>query len=104
MKQEPILRDERYYAVENASYRVGFGIMVFGTLLLVAVHTALDQQGNWDFIGLVILSSLASTVYQIRKNVLPYTIKTLILMVALSLVTAAAAGLALFWIKNYLIK
>ena len=27
MKQEQIVRDERYYAIENASYRVGFLII-----------------------------------------------------------------------------
>jgi hypothetical protein len=104
MKNEPILRDERYYAVENASYRVGFTIMLFGTMILVAVHAVLFQQSNWDFFGLVLISSMAATVYQIRKKILPYTIKTLILMVVLVLVTSAVAGLAVFLLKNILIK
>ncbi len=104
MKQEPIVRDERYYAVENASYRVGFLIMVFGTMALCAVRGALFQQSNWDFFGLVIISSLAATVYQIRMKILPYTIKTIILMIVLILVTSAAAGLAAYWIKNTLIR
>lgn len=104
MNQEPILRDERYYAVENASYRVGYLIMTFGTLVLCTIRSALFQQSNWDFFGLVIIASLAATVYQIRKNILPYTIKTLILMVVLSLITAAVAGLVVFWIKQTLIK
>jgi len=104
MKQEPILRDERYYAIENASYRVGFLIMLFGTMVLCAVRAALFQQSNWDFFGLVIISSLAATVYQIRSKILPYTIKTIILMVVLVLVTSVLAGLAVFLIKNTLIK
>ncbi len=104
MKQEPIVRDERYYAVENASYRVGYLIMLFGTMVLVTVRAALFQQSNWDFFGLVIISSLAATVYQIKKKILPYTIKTIIVMIVLILVTSAAAGLAVFWIKNTLMK
>ena len=104
MKQEPILRDERYYAVENASYRVGYLIMLFGTMGLCAIRAALFQQSNWDFFGLVIISSLAVTVYQISKKILPYTIKTLSLMVVLILVTSAVAGLAVFWIVNTWIK
>ena len=104
MKQEPIVRDERFYVVENASYRLGYIIMLFGTMALCTVHSALYQQSVWDFFGLAFLSSLAVTVYQIRKNILPYTIKTLILMFVLVVVTSALAGLAVFWIKNALIK
>lgn len=104
MKQEPIVRDERYYAVENASYRVGYLIMLFGTMVLCSVRATLFQQNNWDFFGLAIISSIAATVFQIRKRILPYTIKTLILMMVLVLVTSAVAGLAVFWIKNILIK
>jgi uncharacterized membrane protein YidH (DUF202 family) len=104
MKQEQIVRDERYYAIENASYHVGYLIMVFGTMILCTVRAVLFQQNNWDFFGLAIISSLAATVYQIRKNVLPYTIKSLILMMALVLVTSAVAGLAVFWIKSTLMK
>lgn len=104
MKNEQILRDERYFSVENASYRVGFVIMLFGTMILCAIRGMLFQQSNWDFFGLVIISSLAVTIYQIRNKILPYTIKTLILMVVLILVTSAVAGLAVFWMKNLLIK
>ncbi len=104
MKQEPIVRDERYYAVENASYRVGYVIMLFGTMLLFTVHAALFQQSNWDFFGLAIISSLAATVYQIRKKILPYTVKSFIVMLVLVVVTSAVAGLAVFWIKNTFIK
>ncbi len=104
MTQEPIVRDERYYAVENASYRIGYVIMLFGTMILFTVRAALFQQSNWDFFGLAIISSLVATVYQIRKKILPYTIKSLILMLVLCVVTAAVAGLAVFWIKNILIK
>lgn len=104
MKQEPILRDERYYAVENASYRLGFLIMGFGTMVLCAVRAALFQQTNWDFFGLVIISSLAATVYQVRKKIVPYTIKTIILMIVLVLATSAVAGLIVYWIKNIFIK
>ena len=104
MKQEQIVRDERYYAIENASYRVGFLIMIFGTMILYTVRAALFQQSNWDFFGLVIISSLAATVYQIRKKVLPYTIKTLILMIVLVLITSTVAGLVVILIKNWLIN
>ncbi len=104
MKQAPIVRDERYYAVENASYRVGFIIMLFGTMILCAIHSALFQQSTWDFFGLAFLSAMVATVYQIRQKIVPYTIKSLVLMIVLVLITSAAAGFAVFWIKNALLK
>lgn len=104
MKQQPIVRDERYYAVENASYKVGFTIMLFGTFLIAIVRSALFHQNVWDLLTLALIGSLAATVYQIRKKVVPYTIKTLVIMLVLCLVTAAAAGWIIFWIKNAFIK
>ncbi len=104
MKQTPITRDERYYAVENASFRVGYMIMLFGTMALCAIRGALFQQSNWDFFGLAFLSSLAVTVYQIRNKILPYTIKSFFLILLLVVVTAAVAGLTVFLINHTLVK
>ena len=104
MKQQPIIRDERYYAVENASYKVGFTIILFGTFFIGIVRSALFHQNVWDLLGLALLGSLAATIYQIRKKVVPYTIKTLILMLVLCLVTAVVAGLIVFWMMNAFIK
>lgn len=104
MKQQPIIRDERYYAVENASYKVGFIILLFGTFFIGIVRSALFHQNVWDLFGLALLGSLAATVYQIRKKVVPYTIKTLISMLVLCVVTSVVAGLIVFWIKNTFFK
>src|SRR5512138_2059071 len=98
MKQQPMVRDERYYAVENASYKVGFTIMLFGTFFIGMVRSALFHQNVWDLLALALLGSLAATVYQIRKKVVPYTIKTLIIMLVLCVVTSVVAGLIVFWI------
>ena len=104
MKQQPIIRDERYYAVENASYKVGFTIILFGTFFIGIVRSALFHQNVWDLLGLALLGSLAATVYQIRKKVVPYTIKTLISMLVLCVVTSVVAGLIVFWIKSTFFK
>ena len=104
MKQQPIIRDEHYYAVENASYKVGFIILLFGTFFIGIVRSALFHQNAWDLLGLALLGSLAATVYQIRKKVVPYTIKTLILILVLCVATAVVAGLIVFWMMNAFIK
>ena len=104
MKQQPIIRDERYYAVENASYRIGYLILAFGTLVLIVIRSILYQQSNWDFFGLVILSSFAATIYQIRHKILPYTEKSFYLMFVLVLVVSAVAAIAVVLLKHFLIK
>ena len=104
MKPQPIIRDERYYAVENASYRIGYLILAFGTLVLIVIRSILYQQSNWDFFGLVILSSFAATFYQLRHKILPYTSKSFYLMFVLVLLVSAAAAIAVVLLKNILIK
>ena len=104
MKQEPIIRDERYYAVENASYKVGFTIILFGTFFIGIVRSMLFHQRVWDLLALAFLGSMAATAYQIRKKVLPYTIKTLIIMLVLCVATSVVAGLIVFWITNTLMS
>jgi len=104
MKQQPIIRDERYDAVENASYKAGFTIMLFGTLLIGMIRSTIFHQNVWDLLALAFLGSLTATVYQIRKKVVPYTIKTLIIMLVLCVVTSVVTGLIVFWIKNALTK
>ena len=104
MKQEPIIRDERYYAVENASYKVGFIILLFGTFFIGIVRSLLFHQSVWDLLALAFLGSMAATVYQIRKKVVPYTIKTFIIMLVLCVVTSVVAGLIVFWITHTLMS
>ena len=70
MKDNPIVRDERSTAVENASYRWGFMVLSFGLLVLVTVRGFLYQESNWDLMGLVILGSLVTTAYQARYRIL----------------------------------
>ncbi len=104
MKPEPIIRDERFYAVENASYRIGYLILAFGTLGLLVIHSFLFQQSNWDFFALVIVSSLAATFYQLRHKILPYTSKSFLLMLVLIPVVAAVAAAAVVLLKTLVMK
>jgi hypothetical protein len=104
MNQKPIIHDERFYAVENASYRIGYLILAFGTMVLIVIRSILYQQSNWDFFGLVIISSFASTIYQLRHKILPYTAKSFYLMFVLILFVSAAAAIAVVFLKNLIIK
>jgi hypothetical protein len=104
MKQEPIIHDERFYAVENASYRIGYLILAFGTMGLIIIRSILYQQSNWDFFALVIISSFAATIYQLRHKILPYTSKSFYLMFVLILVVSVVAAAAVVLLKTLLIK
>lgn len=104
MNQQPIIHDERFYAVENASYRIGYLILAFGTMVLIIIRSILYQQSNWDFFALVIISSFAATIYQLRHKILPYTAKYFYLMFVLVLLVSAAAAIAVVLLKYILIK
>jgi hypothetical protein len=104
MNQQPIIRDERFYSMENASYRIGYLILTFGTMVLIIIRAILYQQTNWDFFALVWVSSLASTIYQARKKILPYSMKSFYLMIFLVLLVSAATAAIVFLVKTNLIR
>ncbi len=94
MKNEPALRDERYYAVENASYKIGFLIFTYGLFALIIIRSLLFHQSNWDLLGLIIISSTAATIYQGVHKILPFSWKKLILyMVAVAVLAAVTTWL-----------
>jgi len=89
MKNEPILRDERYYAVENASYKIGFMILTYGLFAVIIFRSFVFHESNWDLFALIIVASLAATIYQGVHKVLPYSWKKLILyMLAVAALSA----------------
>ncbi len=89
MKNDPILRDERYYAVENASYKIGFLILTYGLFALILYRSLFRHEANWDLFALIIIASMAATIYQGVHKVLPFSWKKLILyMVGVAVLAA----------------
>jgi hypothetical protein len=64
MKDQPVLHDERTVMVENASYRLGFMILSYGLLIIVALRGFFYKESNWDLMALVILAGGFTTAYQ----------------------------------------
>lgn len=64
MKDQPVLRDERTISVENASYKLGFTVILFGLLIIITFRGFFYQESNWDLLALVIIGSVVTTVYQ----------------------------------------
>ena len=99
MKDQSLFRDERYYAVENASYKIAYMIISYGLLLLIVIRSLLFQQANWDLFVLVIVSSFAATIYQMRNKIINFTWKWLYLMLG-SAVLAAIITLVVAYLHN----
>lgn len=90
MNEQSIVRDERTTAVENQSYRIGYMIMAFGLLAIVAYRGFFRQESNWDLLGLVVVSSGAATLYQGMNKI--FTPRTIAMMVVTGVVAAALAA------------
>lgn len=98
MKNETILKDERYIAVENASYKIGYSIALFGILILTFIRGVFFQQSAWDLLGLAIFSSLASMAYQVRHGTVPksWLYGPILIAIGGAVVTAVAVLLRRF--------
>ena len=70
MTTQPIMRDERTVATENASYRWAYLVLSFGLLVSTAYRAFVRHESAWDLIALVILGGAVATFYQGRGQVL----------------------------------
>jgi hypothetical protein len=102
MKSDQTIRDERFYSVENASYRIGYMILAFGTMALVAIRGLLFQQSNWDFFALVWISSMVATAYQLRHKILPINSRSFYLTLAIIAIGSAVIAAAIVLARTYL--
>lgn len=89
MKQEPVLRDERYYVVENASYKIGYILLAASIMLWVMYRSIVYQESNWIVFGLVWVSSVAVTIYQLKQKILHFDKRVLFFMMLVTLIAAA---------------
>ena len=91
MNKQPIVRDERYYAVENASYRIGYLIIIYGLLLLIIARSIVFHESNWDLFALLLISSFAATIYQAVHKIIPFSWKWIYFFIAITLLAAVVA-------------
>ena len=84
-------RDERTLVVENASYRLGYLLMSFGLLVLVAYRSVAKKEAAWDLLALVVLGGGVASAYQLSHHVL--TRRWLVKGLANGLVAALIAAL-----------
>jgi hypothetical protein len=70
MNAQPIMRDERTVAIENASYRWAYLILSFGLLVSTAYRSFALHESAWDLLGLVIIGGAVANFYQGKGGVL----------------------------------
>ena len=97
MKDQPIQRDERTIAIENASYRWGYLAVTHGLLLIIAFRAFFYNQSNWDLMALVILSGLITTLYQGLNQI--FTRRWAYLFTATLIIAAVVAAAIMFLLK-----
>jgi hypothetical protein len=95
MKGENVIRDERTIAVENASYRLGYMVLSFGLLVIVAYRSLVRQDAGWDLLALVILGGAVTTFYQGIHRVLSQRWALAAVLTALLAAIVAAATVLL---------
>ena len=68
---EPVDRDERTTAVENAAYRWAFGFLTFALLIDVAARSFFRNEAPWDLLLLVIAGGGLVGLRQAHERALP---------------------------------
>lgn len=90
MSDQPVIRDERTIAVENASYRLAYTILSFGAMVIVAWRGFVLKQNLWDLLVLVILSSALATAYQAVHRI--FERRVIMAMVVLAVISGLVAS------------
>lgn len=68
---QPVERDERTLAVENASYRWAYILLTYALLVDVIYRGIVRNEAAWDLLALVIVGGFVCGIYQARQKTLP---------------------------------
>ena len=64
-----VTRDERESRIDLAADRIGYLVVSYGLLLIVAYRSFVNGEAAWDLIGLVILGGFVGLAYRARQRV-----------------------------------
>ena len=93
---EPVVRDERTLAVENASYRWAYGVLTYARLGDVMYRSLVRHEAAWDLMALVVVGGIVCTVYQARQKILAHGwLRKVVLVACIAGVIAAVVAMAL---------
>lgn len=97
MTNKIIVKDERTISVENTSFKFAYNFITYALLLDVIYRGLRFDEAAWDLLGIVIISGLVATIYQLRQKILDKSqIKTAAIILG---ITFVVASLLVFIIK-----
>lgn len=89
-----MVRDEREHLTDLAADRLGFLVLSFGLLLIVAYRSFVNGVASWELLGLILVSGVVSGAYRLREGVLTRQAVLVLSAVAIiGLVVAAIVAL-----------
>jgi hypothetical protein len=86
-------RGERETRIDLAADRIGYLVVSYGLLLIVAYRSFVNGDAAWDLIGLVMLGGVVGLAYRARQGVASGR-WTLMLLVTLGIAVVVAALIA----------
>jgi hypothetical protein len=95
---QPVVRDERMVAVENASYKWSTILLTYALLIDVFYRGIVRNEAAWDLLALVFVSGAISTIYQARQKTLPRGWTRMMIGVLIGMVIAAIVSVILVMI------
>ena len=69
-QNQSVVRDERTVAVENASYKWAYTLVLFALLFDAWYRGFFRNEAAWDLLAMVIISGTVRTAYQVRQDTL----------------------------------
>ena len=85
-----LVRDEREVSVDRAADRLGYFVLSFGLLAVVAYRSFAEGVASWELLGLVLLGGWSSTGYRLWQGVLT---RPATLVLALTVLVALVVGM-----------
>jgi hypothetical protein len=85
-----LARDEREVSVDRAADRLGYVVLSFGLLAVVAYRSFVEGVASWELLGLVLLGGAVSTGYRLWQGVLTRQAVLVVAITALIAVVVSA--------------
>jgi hypothetical protein len=92
-----LARDERESAIDRSGDRIGYLVLSYGLLAIVAYRSFVGNEASWELLGLVVLGGLVGAGYRIANRAMTHEAMlvvgiTLVVAFALAVVVALSLG------------
>ena len=92
-----LARDERESAVDHAGDRLGYLVLSYGLLAIVAYRSFVGNEASWELLGLVVVGGLVGAGHRIANRAMT---RQAALVVGITLVVAVAVAGALLMLPR----